>query len=727
MSNERHPIKHVKFSDGDYSPTRSPEGFRERRTFKPVTQEFRQELVDSIAAVQSELDEKNGDIGVAVVILESKAIAKSHRPTGIFHDKTCELIGDIGFGRFLIKVDSQGLQKLSRRILQTQAKTIVPQISTIKSIEVFEPEIAVEAGSKTVNVRLFRFNSHQQNQLVDRSFEEYLTSQEIRWKKLSLASIRIYKVFDLQVEVLQDLSRFNAVARITTANTISFTPMVHPMGENSVIDVEPPIEDADYPVVGVVDSGVQIDCPHLSPWIVGVEQHILYKRNLFHGSFVSGLISNAYSLNGKDRKFPKSLSKIVSIEVLGEESGSPDDVIWGLEDAANKYPFIKVWNLSLGSSEPVSQSFISDLAVMLDEFQKKHDCLCVVAAGNYDNFGGTPRSWPPQELIQDDVISSPGDSTRSLTVGSIAHLDGHVNIHEPSHFSRRGPVSNFIQKPEVVHYGGNAVFDTPRPYILGVNSISAGCALAESIGTSFSTPLVSTIAANLFSKIGANANPLIVKSLIIHSASLNHDIEGDAKHYYGWGIPQDTDEILSNSDNEVTIVMEGLATKSFELQKLPFPIPESLRTSEGKVRGEFFMTLVYDPDLDPQKASEYCQVNLDVKLGKIDEEGFNSKVPLDIGGHEYEKDLVQKGGKWAPVKVYKKSFKRGIDVENWKLIVELMNREGYEPEGVMVPFALIITLRALDDEAPVYNEMVRLMDQQAWHVSDLVIESEIRV
>jgi hypothetical protein len=77
--------------------------------------------------------------------------------------------------------------------------------------------------------------------------------------------------------------------------------------------------------------------------------------------------------------------------------------------------------------------------------------------------------------------------------------------------------------------------------------------------------------------------------------------------------------------------------------------------------------------------------------------------------------------------VYKKSFKNGINVENWKLVIEVMGREGYDPEGVMVPFSLIITLRALDEGAQVYNEMSRLMEQHAWNVSNLVVESEIQV
>jgi hypothetical protein len=732
MTEGRNPIKRVKFSDIDYSPARVPSGFGEPKNFKSVTQAFREELVSSISNITEQLKNSGSVYSVAVVVLEEGAEAKSHRPNKIFNARTCPFLGDIGFGRLLIEVDEKRLAKLSNRILNSDVKSVTPQISTIKSIEPYQPEIFIQNNTVSVNIRLFRFENSQVNKSIDMKFEIFLDEIGAEWKKLPVESIRIYKVYSgpnfnpRDSELLNKIIQSGVIARITTANDITLTPMVVAGIENNPITFLAPLAGVEYPVVGVVDSGVKADCPHLTPWIDGIEQHVVYKRDLFHGSFVSGLISNAYRLNGNDSRFPRSQSKVVSVEVLDENGGSIDDILFGLEDAAEKYPQIRVWNLSLGSKSPVSKSFVSEMAIMLDAFQKRHNCLCVIAAGNYEEQPF--RTWPPQSIPLNDGVSAPGDSIMAITVGSLAHVDGHVKIDEPSHFSRRGPVSNYMQKPEVVHYGGNAVLNTPNPYVLGVKSISDACNLEGNMGTSFSTPLVSTIAANLFSKIGDDALPTTVKALIIHSASLKNTIDGDEKHFYGWGVPSDLDDILNNSDQEITIVMEGQATKSFELSKLPFPIPDCMRTVDNKVRGEFFITLVYDPELNPQYASEYCQVNLNAKLGKIDENNsFESKVPLDNGGYEYERDLVMDGSKWSPVKVYKKSFKNGINVENWKLVIEVMGREGYDPEGVMVPFSLIITLRALDEGAQVYNEMSRLMEQHAWNVSNLVVESEIQV
>ena len=45
----------------------------------------------------------------------------------------------------------------------------------------------------------------------------------------------------------------------------------------------------------------------------------------------------------------------------------------------------------------------------------------------------------------------------------------------------------------------------------------------------------------------------------------------------------------------------------------------------------------------------------------------------------------------------------------------------------MQPFSIILTIRALDSEAQVYNEMVTLMDQYNWEVRNANIEIEERL
>ena len=67
-------------------------------------------------SIKKSLSSSNLDVCTAVVELEDNAIAKSHRPTDIFNERTCPFFGDAGYGNMLIEVHSSGLNKLEREI-----------------------------------------------------------------------------------------------------------------------------------------------------------------------------------------------------------------------------------------------------------------------------------------------------------------------------------------------------------------------------------------------------------------------------------------------------------------------------------------------------------------------------------------------------------------------------------------------------------------------------------
>lgn len=732
-NNNYNPIKHVKFSDIDYfQPPSHPGG--SSKPHKNVTDEFRNELLESIQKL-SNVPEFQEKTTIAVVELENKATAKSHRPTSIFNDRTCPFFGDIGYAKHLIEITPNGLSALKEKISKGKSKAAIKDISAIKSIKNYEVCINVDQAENALSVRLFRFNSIEQNQRLDHDFELFLKKFDCEWAKHSSNLVRLYRVSGNTKLILQSLPQFAGVQSVISSKCIQLKPMVKAQLGINPPTMLPPIPNEYYPVVAVVDSGIS-DCPSILPWITGRTSCIAnnYKNNE-HGTFVGGLITNSFNLNNSDERFPTCQSKIFSVEVLGNDGGDLYSIIQAMYDVAEINPQIKVWNLSLGGSAPVSKHEISTMALMLDEFQDKFNGLCVIAAGNFEEG---IRGWPPTEELNDG-ISTPGDSVRALTVGSVAHIDGFVKNSEPSHFSRKGPVSNYVQKPEIVHFGGNIMINNGQPVTLGINSIDANGNAHHDIGTSFSTPIISSVAANLFDKIGDRATSSLIKALIIHNANLHNNIDDKYKPYYGWGKPQGCNDILSVKDYESTMVFEGKAQKSFEIEKLPFPIPECLRTTDGKVRAEFFITLVYHPELAPQKAFEYCQMDINVGFGKIERTEtvkngeiiekyeFRSQVPLQNEQHLFETDLVKNGDKWSPVKVYKKRFPRGVDIKDWRLRVSVMDRDGYEAQGVLIPFSIILTLRDIDKEKPVYNEMSQLMDQYNWEVSDLVVENKLQL
>lgn len=726
MREEKKPIKHVEFSAEDYyKPNVHSGGSNE--PLKKVSDDFRRRLISSLSSIKENLATSELDVCTAVVELEDNAIAKSHRPTAIFNEQTCPFFGDAGYGKMLIEAHSSGLDELEKKIHTVKSKLGIKALSAVKNIAPYSPSISIPEDEESgVIVRLFRYSTEALNRKVDIDFESTLKRLNCKWDKHRSESVRLYRVSSNIKNLLKVLPDIATVQSAIASNSIVINPMEASEITATLADIVAPNPSVIYPVVGVVDSGVSQNCAPLNNWLVGEKRTVPDPfRDLNHGTFVTGMITNSYLYN-QDTRFPKCQSKVVSIEVLGNNVGDIYNIVNSMYETAEEHPEIKVWNLSLGTSDPVSQNEISAMALMLDEFQDRYNCLCVIAAGNYCD---SLRSWPPEEKLNDGV-SSPGDSVRGLTVGSIAHMDGAVKNEEPSPFSRKGPVSNYVQKPDLVHFGGNQLNVGGNAISIGVNSICPIGNKRNDIGTSYATPIISTLAANLFKELGERATPNLVKALLIHNAnkSFGQDICDEHRPYYGWGLPQYISEILDVHDYETTLAFEGHAQKSFEVEKLPFPIPDCLRTEDGKIRGEFFMTLVYQPELDPNKAFEYCQLDVKVGFGEIDENGkFTSKIPPKNDAHLYEEDLVKNGDKWSPVKVYQKSFPRGVNIENWRLRIKVLDRDGYEASGVQIPFTLLLTIRDIDKEQPVYNEMVQLMNAYNWEVSDLVIDQKIAV
>ncbi len=739
MPNSSRPVKLVKFSPSDTQiVTSSPGGGT--RFFKEVTSEFRTNLISQI---DNYLSTFHQDVGIMVVEIESEALAKSHRPDSIFDGNSCPFIGDIGIdpetkkGKFLIRSTASGLSSIRYKIQNLDADYFEKALSTISKLENFSPELNLEELSDASNllIKLIDFKNDIYNENKLRKYNEIISMFNIESHEISF-DIGIFYVKINESNTITFLNTLidNALLMSAkSANLINFRPLsLLP----HTVDLELPSaeDDKEYPVVGVVDTCIKGECIHLSSWYEGEITSIINEEKVYdHGTFVAGLITNSFVLNSSDIDFPRSQSKIFSVGVLSSEGANVHEIYDMLTRAQRERPDIKIWNLSLGASEPVELTRISSFAVMLDEFQRNNNCICVIAAGNidYHNF----RKWPPSlhEPINEQRISSPGDSVLGITVASIAQVDGIVRKYEPSIFSRSGPVANYVLKPDLCHFGGNHIENGPTLINLGVTSLGmsshAMCAFGQDCGTSFATPLVSTVAANLWKNMGTDTPRHTIKGLLAHSARLRKRVDKDEKIYYGWGMPLDVNDFMFCNENEITIILEGEISNNKEIVgKLPFPIPESLRTPEGKVKGEFFMTVSYDPPLDSNRALEYCLVNIDVGLGEITQDNkFSGKIPSE--GTGYEQDLINGKYKWSPVKVYHKKFPNGVDVENWKLQVKMLTRHGHVPdENYVQPFSVILTIRSLDPDAQIYNEMITLMNQYNWEVSNAInIEQRIQV
>lgn len=149
--------------------------------------------------------------------------------------------------------------------------------------------------------------------------------------------------------------------------------------------------------------------------------------------------------------------------------------------------------------------------------------LICKSAGNCNNF---ITNHPKGRLNEG------ADSVRSLVVGSVAHEKGkydYAEIDNPSPFSRIGPGPEYIIKPELVHYGGNAGVDNAGKLVTtGVNSFAANGSLVQSVGTSFSTPRIASLAAGITQELNEDFDPLLIKALMVHSATYSENLKSSS-------------------------------------------------------------------------------------------------------------------------------------------------------------------------------------------------------
>lgn len=236
--------------------------------------------------------------------------------------------------------------------------------------------------------------------------------------------------------------------------------------------------------------------------------------------------------------------------------------------------------------------------------------------GNCKNFKtGHPKSR----------VSKSGDSMRSLVVGSIAHSKKTTDISEinhPSPFTRIGPGPANSIKPDLVSYGGNVGVNSGRIIQNGVKAIAPDGSTVEIIGTSFSTPRVTSLLSEINFKIKEEFNPTLLKALAIHSAKYPSGVDfpiNEKVKQMGFGVATSADDIVYNDPHEITLILQENINRGEFIEILDFPFPESLIDENGFFYGEVKITLVANPVLSEKQGAEYCQSNIKLQFGTYED------------------------------------------------------------------------------------------------------------
>lgn len=706
--------------------------------------------------------------------IHEEALAKSHRRkiSSLFRtSRKNNLLGLVESDEIMVKVETQ---KDSDEIIK-KLKNIngnAHAISAIVWLEAFEPLILESAHVDNYKVRLIDFQDYELNTAIRNNFKLAIESLgfEVEYTEYSPELI----IFNIKSITLDDLNQIKSIEAFESIFSIEPMPKfrieLDAVAKPDTIDILQPDSNIDYPVVGILDNGVA-DIPHLRPWIVhrwSPYPEQLQAKN--HGTFVSGIAVYGDVLEQRDWVGTNGL-RILDACVFpdtSKEAITEDELVANIKEVIHQYSDqVKIWNLSLSVTEPIDDNSFSDFAVALDALQDEFNVLICKSTGNCSNF---KYGYPKGRIYQG------ADSVRAIVVGSIAHDKSEwdkAEIDNPSPFTRIGRGPSYIIKPEVVHYGGNAGVNQQNEIVTtGVKSFSVDGTISQSVGTSFSTPRIAGLAAGLYQEIDDEFDPLLIKGLIIHSASYSDKLilpVAERVNQVGFGRPKNVKDILYNSPHEVTLVMRDELFMGEYIDILDFPMPDCLVDDEHYF-GQIIVTLVYNPILEPNQRAEYCQSNLEVKMGTYDKKiprdtsKWNVLNPVGRGNSKNvllkslyskrkmrdnktefalkERMLIQYGDKYYPVKKYavdlseftEANRQNYLDRErNWFLQLQGLYRDHIETKSSLQElelsqeFCLIVTIKDPTNTRPVYNQTTQLLDEyNFWH-SNIKLRSDIRI
>ncbi|MEG6520857.1 S8 family peptidase [Desulfotomaculum sp. 1211_IL3151] len=739
-------------------------------------------LIDDMVYAYKKIENKFEKYKNIPTVIKAKviddAVAKSHRNdiSQLFHSKKKDNI--IGFSdnqELYVRIDNiKEIPKILERIDEYEINA--KAISAIEEIKIFEPIIDDTPPTKKEDnylykVKLIDFNNYQINKYVLETFKKLL-SDNLNCSLLKTVkysdNLKVHVISTDSLELTQKIQDFSAILSIEPM------PLLEVSQDHFFSDTQFPLispdKNIDYPTVGILDSGIA-KIPQLAPWVVG--SNTSYPEEYVdrsHGTFVAGVICLGDIFEGVEYTGLRGcwLFDATVIPDLTKEQVSEADLVDNIREVIQKYRNkIKIWNMSLGSQTEAKLDEFSDFGIALDNIQDENDVLIFKSAGNCKNF---------INQIPNSRIAKGADSVRCLTVGSIAHSQNANDIaqyNQLSPFSRVGPGPAYIIKPELVHYGGNCGFSNGKVVPNGVTSLGIDGQIKRNIGTSFSTPRLSAIAADLYNKMEEDFDSVLIKALILHSAKYPREAIlpiNEKINQLGFGITSNASSILYNDPNEITVVLRDTLNKGEFIEILDFPYPSCLIDKQDYYYGQILLTVVSNPILESGQGPEYCQSNIDVKFGTYDSKtrrdmtkktirnpigrdggqnllnssNYSKKKPAEIAERFAltEKMLVQYGDKYYPNKKY------GIDLseltpsnkdkyskspKNWFLKVTGLYRDYIEKKAIIErddlsqEFCIVLTIRDPFGEKPVYNEVSALLESNNFIHRNIKLKQTIDV
>ena len=264
--------------------------------------EFRQALAETAQVIASRPQDRDFIPAVVKVSFKQEALAKTHRTEvgRLFNRKNeYNFIGLSEDLDFLLRVDSAvHLDFINRNMEQATAFPV--GVSAIEEMKSFKPEIDLPTdASMALKIKLVNYQDRQLNETIERIFEQTLIDLGVEFSRKTKysAGLTVFKVRNVQLDVLAQLQEFEALYSITAMPTYAVT--LDEGDSGTPISVKEPVPGQDYPTMGILDSGIA-PISHLAPWL-DARRYTVYDEtdtHRGHGTFVAGVALYGDELEG---------------------------------------------------------------------------------------------------------------------------------------------------------------------------------------------------------------------------------------------------------------------------------------------------------------------------------------------------------------------------------------------------------------------------------------------
>ena len=463
------------------------------------------------------------------------------------------------------------------------------------------------------------------------------------------------------------------------------------------------------PIVGVIDTQFN-EKVYFHEWVeyknMLSNDIQLEKKDYYHGTAVTSIIVDGPKGNPKlDDGCGRF--RVRHFGVATQSGFSSFAILRSIREIVANNPDIKVWNLSLGSPEPIKDNFISPEAAELDRIQSEYDVIFIVAGTN-----------TPDGLVHPEMkVGSPADSLNAMVVNSVTMENESVS------YSRRGPVLSFFHKPDVSYYGGDGNRQDTK-IALCIDNMGA----IYKAGTSFAAPWITRKMAYLIHVMGLTRE--VAKALLIDSAA-KWSANGRISDSIGYGVvPKRIEDVLSTSDDEIKFFITG-TTEDYETYNYNLPV----LVVDGKHPFYARAVMIYFPHCDRNQGVDYTSTEMDIHFGRVQPNGklktIDDNKQSEEGQVLYEEDAREIYRKWDNVKrvceeikgraVPRKSYESGM----WGISILTKDRVTTKNKEAL-QFGLVITLKEMYGKNRI-NEFIKSCMARNWLVTRLDVQNQVDI